>query len=91
MKGIEEFLAKFKVIPNPKDEKSLILEVILSELKINNQTEKLQIDENSVEIRKTAIYLNIHPVFKNLIFQKKAYLLDKINERFKENRFNSLS
>ena len=87
MKGIEEFLAKFKVIPNPKDEKSLILEVILSELHIK----ELQVNESSVEIKKTSIHLNIHPAFKNLIFQKKAYLLDKINEKFKENRFNSLS
>ena len=87
MKGIAEFLSKFKVIPNPKDEKRLILEVILNEL----QLKEIQIDENSVEIRKTAIHLNIHPAFKNLIFQKKAYLLDKINERFKENRFNSIS
>lgn len=77
MKGISDFLAKFKVIPNPKDEKKIIASIVNEEIKQN-----LEDLENSIEIKGTSIQIEVHPAFKNLIFQRKIDILDKLNKRF---------
>lgn len=75
MKGISDFLAKFKVIPNPKDEKRIIVEIIKGEI---NQ----EIPDDLVNIDGSWIRIDIHPAIKNLIFQHKIDILEHINKRF---------
>ncbi len=83
MKGIADFLAKFKVIPNPRDEKKVIAEIVSG---VIGQT----VEEDSIEVQKTSIFLDIHPALKNLIFQKKEEILQKLNDRFKEKGFRNI-
>lgn len=77
MKEISDFLAKFKIIPNPKDEKKIIATIINEEIKQN-----LGELENLIEIKNSTIQVEIHPAYKNLIFQHKIDILEKINKRF---------
>jgi len=88
MKGISDFLAKFKVIPNPADEKKIIASIVNDVLKekrvdtsdIENQF--ILISEENLEIKGYVICILIHPAIKNLIFQHKTSILEKINTRF---------
>lgn len=75
MKGISDFLAKFKVIPNPRDEKKIIVEIIGNEI-------KQELNEDVVEIKGSTIQLGIHPALKNLVFQHKIEILEQLNKRF---------
>jgi hypothetical protein len=75
MKGISDFLAKFKIIPNPQDEKKIIAEIISGQI-------KQEIIEDSVDVKGVTIQLDIHPALKNLIFQHKIEILEQINKRF---------
>lgn len=85
MKGISDFLAKFKVIPNPKDEKRIIASIVSD---IISQ----EVTEDSIEIQSYYIKINMHPAFKSLIFQKKESILELINKRFNgEKTFKNIS
>lgn len=75
MKGISDFLAKFKVIPNPADEKKIIISIV-------NSIIKQDLQEDVVDVRGYSINLNIHPALKGLLFQNKEVVLKQINERF---------
>lgn len=75
MKGISDFLAKFKVIPNPADEKKIIVSII-------SEIIKQEINEDCVDIQSYTIKVNIHPALKGLIFQNKDAILEQINKRF---------
>lgn len=75
MKGISDFLAKFKVIPNPRDEKKIIA-TIVSELI------KREVGEENIEIQSYIIKVNTHPALKGLIFQNKESILEQIHKRF---------
>ncbi|MDQ5912423.1 MAG: hypothetical protein QG568_638 [Patescibacteria group bacterium] len=75
MKGISDFLAKFKVIPNPADEKKIIVSII-------NSIIEQDLQEDIVDVRGYSINLNIHPALKGLLFQNKEAILKQINERF---------
>ncbi|MCF7865784.1 MAG: hypothetical protein K9M11_04785 [Candidatus Pacebacteria bacterium] len=77
MKGISDFLAKFKVIPDPKDEKKILAEIINAEIKQN-----IEDLETLIEVKNYSIEINVHPAIKNLIFQHKSDILEKINTRF---------
>lgn len=75
MKGISDFLAKFKVIPNPADEKKIIVSIV-------NSVIKQDLQEDAVDVRGYSINLNIHPALKGLLFQNREVILKQINERF---------
>jgi len=75
MKGISDFLAKFKVIPNPADEKKIIVSIV-------SEVIKQEISEENIEIQSYTIKVNIHPALKGLVFQNKEAILKQINERF---------
>ena len=75
MKGISDFLAKFKVIPNPADEKKIIISIV-------NSVIKQDLQEDVVDVRGYSINLNIHPALKGLLFQNKETILQQINKRF---------
>lgn len=75
MKGISDFLAKFKVIPNPADEKKIIVSIV-------NSVIKQDLQEDVVDVRGYSINLNIHPALKGLLFQNREVILRQINERF---------
>lgn len=75
MKGISDFLAKFKVIPNPADEKKNIISIV-------NSIIKQDLQEEVVDVRGYSITLNIHPALKGILFQNKEEILRLINERF---------
>lgn len=85
MKGISEFLAKFKIIPNPRDEKRKIAEIISKTL----GQEEL-IDEKSLEIKGFSVFIDVHPAIKNLIFQKKDEILQEINNIFVDKNFKNI-
>ena len=76
MKGISDFLAKFKVIPNPADEKKIIASIV------NDVLKEKRVDTSDIEIKGYMICILIHPAIKNLIFQHKTDILEKINTRF---------
>lgn len=88
MKGISDFLAKFKVIPNPADEKKIIASIVSGILKEKkNSTNDIEnfsalVLEENIEIKGYIICILIHPAIKNLIFQYKTSILEKINTRF---------
>ncbi len=85
MKGISDFLAKFKIIPDPKDEKKIIVEII-------NNIIGHSLNEEIVEVRGSSISLHIHPALKSLIFQHKNNILDALNVRFNgEKEFNNIN
>jgi hypothetical protein len=87
MKGISDFLAKFKIIPDPKDEKKIIASIISEEIK-----QVIEDFENLIDVKNSSIQLNIHPAYKNLIFQHKIDILEKINKRFNgEKVFKNIS
>ena len=75
MKGISDFLAKFKVIPNPADEKKIIISIV-------NLVIKQELQEEVVDVRGYNINLNIHPALKGILFQNKEEILRLVNERF---------
>lgn len=75
MKGISDFLAKFKVIPNPADEKKIIISIV-------NSVIKQELREDIVDVRGYIINLNIHPALKGVLFQNKEEILKLINQRF---------
>jgi hypothetical protein len=77
MKGISDFLDKFKIIPDPKDEKKIIAEIVNGEMK-----QSIDSLADLMEVKGAFIQLDIHPAFKNLIFQRKIEILEKINKRF---------
>lgn len=87
MKGISDFLAKFKVIPDPKDEKKIIAEIVCGE--INQSIEGLV---SLIEVKGALIQIDVHPAFKSLIFQHKTDILEKLNKRFNgEKTFKNIS
>ncbi len=75
MKGISDFLAKFKVIPNPRDEKKIVSAIV-------SEIIKQEVGEENIEIQSYSIKVNIHPALKGLIFQNKEIILEYINKRF---------
>ena len=75
MKGIADFLSKFKVIPDPRDEKKIIVSIV-------NEVIKLDLAEECVDVNLYTIKIAAHPAFKGLIFQNKEVILEKINKRF---------
>lgn len=75
MKGISDFLAKFKVIPDPRNEKKIIIEIISTEI-------KQELPESCVEVKGSIIQIDVHPAIKNLIFQRRIEILEKLNKRF---------
>lgn len=71
MKNIEEFLQKFKLIPNPLNYKRDISTIIESII-------KQKIDIKDIKIQGNNLILKVHPVVKNLIFIKKEEILKEI-------------
>ncbi len=83
MKNIADFLAKFKIIPDPKKEKVLILGY-LQEFFTTIHFEKLDFTDQNIEIKGNNLQIKAHPVLKNLIFSKKADLIEFLNIKNKE-------
>lgn len=87
MKEISDFLAKFKIIPDPKDEKKIIASIIIEEIK-----QPIEDLENLIDVKNSSIHISVHPAYKNLIFQRKIEILEKINKRFNgEKTFKNIS
>ncbi len=83
MKNIEEFLKKFKLIPNPLNYKTDIIVII------ENVT-KQKIDVNNIKLQGNNIVLKVHPIVKNLIFIKKEEILKEISIKIPNRKIDSI-
>lgn len=72
MKDLSELLSKFKLIPNPKKEKELVLEVI-------SEFTGVLLNTDDVEIQNSVIRLTCHPLIKSKIYLHKQEIMSKIN------------
>lgn len=77
MKDLSELLSKFKLIPDPKREKDLIIKVIFDIVGITLESESL-IYTNSI------LKINCHPVIKSKIYLNKEQIILKLNEELKK-------
>lgn len=71
MQNIEEFLKRFKLIPNPLNKKKELINII-------NKNTGLDINTNEIKVEGESIYINTHPLKKNIIFTKKSLILRDI-------------
>lgn len=73
MKNIEEFLAKFKLIEDPKKNKVKISKVLFDVLGVN-------VPEMDIFIKNSQIIIKTNPAIKSFLFTKKEntlFLLEK--------------
>jgi hypothetical protein len=73
MKGIDEFLAKFKLIEDPKKDKIKFLATLNSFLGMN-------ISEESVTVKGNLVTIALEPALKSYLFTNKESFLKEIEK-----------
>ncbi|MBU3668752.1 MAG: hypothetical protein FGM57_02155 [Candidatus Taylorbacteria bacterium] len=74
MKNIGDFLSKFKIIRNPKENREQISIILKNSI-------QLDVSESEIKVEKGVIYLYTHPAVKNVIFLNKEKILVIIKEK----------
>ncbi len=83
MKNIEEFLQKFKLIPNPLNYKKDISSVIES-------VTKIKIEVENIKIQGRNLILKVNPAVKNIIFIKKDQILKEIEVKIPDRKIDAI-
>ncbi len=74
MKVIEEFLSKFKLIEDPKKNKTGVVLAI-------NELLGIKISEDDVDIKERTITISTEPAIKSYIFTKKEVVVGEIQKK----------
>jgi hypothetical protein len=77
MKNLSDLLSHFKLIPDPKREKDLILKVILD-------VTGVELNLDSVEYSNQIVKISCHPIIKSKLFMYKDKILNSLNNELKK-------
>lgn len=74
MKNIGDFLSKFKIIRNPKQNREVITHII-------KEVTSIELDDSCVQIKNKIVFIHAHPAIKSAIFIKKDKIISLIKEK----------
>lgn len=74
MKSIDDFLSKFKIIRNPKENREQVILII-------NRIVGTDITESEVQIEKGIVNIHSHPAIKGLVFMQKDRIVTEVKEK----------